>query len=338
VPGSWDIALISLGTTPGLRHADAAFKAAAEAAGLSCDVIPVHVGPAGKLRRQITVTDFVEAMAARQAAAAADARVIVYSTVTAALLQPRRVPYAVRFDSPASLNRPGLAGAWQRAAERRALNGARVLLPWGEAASISAEVPVVPLHVPIESAPPAPTRDVDALAYAGYPDKRGLDLLIAAWTQAAQPGQRLLVAGIERERAEEWLQARGLEVPAGVEWTGLLDRADWQATLGRARLFVNASRREDHGLSQLEALAAGAMLVTVPSAGPYEALPIARRLDPRLVAEAIDADALAAALSAGLAADPGDYAARAARELEPYSPAAVQRVFEERVVAALGLR
>jgi len=339
VTGSRDIALISLGTTPGLRRADAAFKASAEAAGLSCDVIAVHIGAAGRLRRQITVTDFVEAMAARRAAIAADARVIVFSTVTAALLQRPSVPYAVRFDSPASLNRPGVAGAWQRAAERRVLRRARVLLPGGDAApSPGGAVPTVPLHVPVEAAPAAATRDIDALAYAGYPQKRGLDLLVTAWAKVAKPGKRLVVAGIDRERGEAWLRERGIDLPAGVEWPGLLERAAWAALLGRARTFVNASRREDHGLSQLEALAAGAMLVTVPSAGAYEALPIARRLDPRLVAAATDSEALAAALSVGLAADPGDYAARAARELEPYSPAAVQRVFEERVVPALGLR
>ena len=58
----------------------------------------------------------------------------VYSTVTAAFLQPRTGEYAVRFDSPAALNRPGVSGAWQRQAERRALAGARCLLPWSEGA------------------------------------------------------------------------------------------------------------------------------------------------------------------------------------------------------------
>jgi hypothetical protein len=341
VPGSPDIALISLGTTPGLRRADAAFKAAADAAGVSCEVIPVEIGAAAKLRRQVTVTDSVEAAAARRAAVGADARVVVFSTVTAALLQRPRVPYAVRFDSPASLNRPGLTGAWQRQAERRAMAGATLLLPWGQAAADAVRVPVrmIPLHVPIDvGAPATVARDIDALAYAGYPEKRGLDLLIDAWARAAQPEQRLLVTGIERDRGEAWLRERSIQIPANVDWVGLLDRSAWYAHLQRARLFVNASRREDHGLSPLEALAAGAMLATVPSEGPYEALPIARRLDERLVANAIDADALAIALRAALGSEARDYAERAARELEPYSPQAVQRVFEEQVLPALGLR
>lgn len=354
MPGSRDIALISLGTTPGLRRADAAFKDAADAAGVSCELIPVRIGASGTLRRQITVTDAVEALAARRAARGVDAKAIVFSTVTAALLQRPDAPYAIRFDSPAALNRPGIAGAWQRAREARAMRGARVLLPWGAAAAeaIPAEArsaTVIPLHVPVDGAaasatgasasaasgPSAsPECDVDALAYAGYPEKRGLDVLIRAWS-AVGAGRRLVVAGIERERAEQWLGTRGIAVPGNVEWRGLLERADWEAVLRRTRVFVNASRREDHGLSQLEALAAGCMLVTVPSAGPYEALPIARRLDPRLVAEP---DALADAIGAALAADREGYAERAAAELEPYRRDAVQRVFEEQVLPALGLR
>jgi hypothetical protein len=360
VPGPCDIALLSLGTTPGLRRADAAFKAAADTAGVSCEVVSVRIGAAGKLRRQITLTDLVEARAARRTDV--DARVVVYSTVTAALLQRPSVPYAIRFDAPAALNRPGIAGAWQRAAERRAMAGAVALLPWGSAAAEAVHVAtkVIPLHVPIEaggyasaapietvaSAGPTSTeprasadaRDIDALAYAGYPEKRGLDILVEAWTQSASSEQMLLIAGIDRQRGEEWLGGRGTSVPGNVEWLGLLDRTAWLERLRRARLFVNASRREDHGLSQLEALASGAMLVTVPSAGPYEALPIAHRLDERLVANAIEGDALARALRAGLAAESGDYAERAARELEPYSADAVQRVFEQQVLPALGLR
>jgi len=343
VPGSRNIALISLGTTPGLRRADAAFQAAAELAGRSCEVIRVRIGLAGKLRRQMTVTDLVEALAARRAARAADARVIVFSTVTAALLQRPSVPYAIRFDSPAALNRRGAAGAWQRRAEARAMRGAAVLLPWGQAAAaaVPAEAratPVIPLHVPVElGGPRSSVRDIDALAYAGYPEKRGLDVLMQAWSSVGE-GRRLVVAGIDRDRANDWLRPREIAVPAAVEWRPLLGRDEWAATLRRTRVFVNASRREDHGLSQLEALAAGCMLVTVPSAGPYEALPIARRLEPRFVADTGTAEGLAAALRAAVSADGADYAVRAQRELEPYRRENVQRVFEQQVLPALGIR
>src|SRR4051812_7788944 len=346
VPGSRDIALISLGTTPGLRRADAAFKDAADAAGVSCELITVRVGAAGKLRRQITLTDLVEALASRRAAREVEARVLVFSTVTAALLQRPRTPYAIRFDSPAAVNRPGIPGAWQRAREIRAMRAATALLPWGQAAADAVPAaartaaPIIPLHVPLDlpdAAGRAPARDIDALAYAGYPEKRGLDVLIRAWAVAGA-GRRLVVGGIGQARAEDWLRGRGIGVPETVEWRGLMGRPEWEALLERARVFVNASRREDHGLSQLEALAAGCMLVTVPSAGPYEALPIARGVEPAFVASGIAPGPLAEALRPALRADGADYAARAELELEPYRREAVQRVFEQQVLPALGIR
>ena len=331
-----DVALVSLGTTPGLRRADAAFAEQLREAGVDCRLVPVEIGRAAKaLRRNPAVTDFVEALAARRTLRP-DARVTVYSTVTAAFFQPREGRYAVRFDSPATLNRPGVSGTWQRLAERRALAGAQCLLPWSEGAARAApgDAERIVLPVPVVESPSEGSRDIDALAYAGDPHKRGLDVLCRAWAKAGGAG-RLVVAGIERERALRWLSGRGVSAPADVEWAGLLSRDDWLASVGRARLFLNASRREDYGISQLEALSAGAAVVTVPSAGPYEALPIARRLAADLVS-----DDLATALLAGLALGDGelrDYRKRALEELEPYRPAAVQAVVAERVIPALGI-
>jgi len=74
-----DIALVSLGTTPGLRRADEAFAGLARAAGVSCEVVPVRVGGAGRLRRQASATDLVEALAARRATRGVQARAVVYS-------------------------------------------------------------------------------------------------------------------------------------------------------------------------------------------------------------------------------------------------------------------
>jgi glycosyltransferase involved in cell wall biosynthesis len=104
--------------------------------------------------------------------------------------------------------------------------------------------------------------------------------------------------------------------------------------LGRTRVFVNASRREDHGIAQLEALSAGCALVTVQSAGPYEALPLARTLAPELVS-----DDLASALRAGLdLPDPDGYAAHARELLGPFRPGVVERVVASSVLPALGIR
>jgi Glycosyl transferases group 1 len=335
VPDFTDVALVSLGTTPGLRRADEAFAEQLRDAGVACELVRVRIGAAGALRRHPAITDLVESLAARRTPRPR-ARLAVFSTVTSALMQRDRGPYAVRFDSPAAMNRPGVSGAWQRRAERRALAGARCLLPWSEGAGEAAPggAPRVVLPVPVEQLPHAGTRDIDALAYAGDPKKRGLDVLCQAWARAGG-GARLLVGGIEPDRARRWLARRGFAEPANIEWMGPMERERWLDTVQRARLFVNASRWEDYGLSQLEALSAGAALATVPSAGPYEALPLARRLEPRLVA-----NDLADALVTGLALSDSElerYRGAAANELARYRPAAVQALVTERVVPALGL-
>jgi glycosyltransferase involved in cell wall biosynthesis len=339
VAGTVDIALVSLGTTPGLRRADQVLAEQIRAADASCRVVPVRIGSAAAaLRRNAALTDLVEALAARHAAQELDARAAIFSTVTAALLQREpEVLWAVRFDSTAALNRPGWSGAWQRARERKVLERAPLLLPWGERAAAAADGGLV-LRVPVEEIAAAQERDIDAIAYAGYPRKRGLDLLCAAWGEAASPGERLVIGGVERERGLEWLRRCGVGEPERVEWTGPLPRAEWLALVARARVFVNASRREDHGLAQLEALSAGCRLVTVPSPGPYEALPLARRLAPELVAAGVDASALARALRAGFDLDAPAYAARARNLLQPFRPQAVERLVAEQLLPALGVR
>jgi glycosyltransferase involved in cell wall biosynthesis len=256
----------------------------------------------------------------------------------------------VRFDAPAALNRTGADGLWQRPRERRTLAAADLLIPLGETAAAAArEVladsapPIVPVPVTVEDPPPGepPARDIDAVAYAGFPHKRGLDLICAAWAEARPPDGRMLVAGVERERALRWLERCGVPEPPGVEWPGRLPRDEWLRAVQRGRVLVNASRWEDYGLVQLEALAAGTPLVTAPSPGPYEALAIARRLDPGLVAGSMDGAALAEALRAGLALDEpvrADYARRAREALAPYRSDAARRVVAEQVLPRLGLQ
>jgi glycosyltransferase involved in cell wall biosynthesis len=353
VSESPDIALISLGTTPGLRKADRSFVDMARRAGLKCELIDVGIGKSGGLRRQSTMTDIIEARAARNAASGVKAGVLVYSTVTAALMQKPKGTYAVRFDSPAAENRPGASGAWSRRREVKALAGANLLLPWGNAAlpaipPEARDVPAIALHVPIDGSPSAARsasiagteeRDIDVLAYAGYPEKRGLDVLIQAWqTSGLGTSRRLRVTGIDRDRATDFLKKKKIGEPAGVEWSGLLEPGQFRYTLSRTRVFANASRREDHGLSQLEALAAGAALVTVASEGPYEALSMATQLDSRLVAPSVTSQSLAFALRAGFQVDLDEYAKRAEEMLRPYRREAIQEVFEAQVLPALGLR
>lgn len=345
MPDRCDIAVVSLGTTMGWRHADEALAGHVRRAGASCQIVPVELGAVGHLRRTMALTDLLEALAARRAAGRVRARATVYSSITAALLQPAAGPHAIRFDTIAALSRPGAGGAWQRARERGVLARADLLLPWsGPAADAATRAagaagpPQVVLPPPIERAP-RPAEDApEAIAYAGNPDKRGLDLLCRAWAHVGSGGARLLVGGIDADRAEHWLDRRGVSVPAGIDWGGALSRERWLALVAGARIFVNAARFEDWGIAQMEALAAGTPLVTVRTPGPNVALPLARELAPALVAEAADAPALAGAVKAGLAMDEAaraGYARQAERLLEPYGERAVSAVVAERVVPAL---
>jgi len=338
-----DVALLSLGTTLGLRRADDALAELINDAGASCRMVRVRFGATGKLRRQITVIDAVEGLAARRAQrATAGARALIVSSATTSLLLARpRVPWAVRFDSPTALNRTGVSGLWQRTRERQVFAAADLLLPWGEAAAeaalpVAGGTPMVRLPVPIEVPGTTGARRSGAVAYSGWMFKRGLDVLCEAWAQAA-PGERLTIGGCDRATGVAWLARQGVAEPPGIEWAGELPRDAWLERVAAARVFVNASRREDHGLAQLEALALGTPLVTVPSPGAYEALPIARRLAPGLVAADMSAAALATAITAGLTMRDPTYAVRAAVALEPYRRDRVLAVVRDEVLPALGL-
>jgi glycosyltransferase involved in cell wall biosynthesis len=155
--------------------------------------------------------------------------------------------------------------------------------------------------------------------------------VLAAWRAlraGRAPGEELVIAGVSATE----LERAGLMRPGepGVRVTGLLGPEDYRALLRRARVFVCAPRREDYGMAQLEALADGCQLVTTEAPGPYVALPIARRLDARLVGED-----LAAALAAALDAPATGYAERARAELEPFSRAAVDRLLAGQLLTRL---
>lgn len=355
MPGTADIALVSLGTTMGLRESDAAFARLVREAGASCEVLPVSFGAAGQLRRRsMALIDVVEALAARRAAGRATgrARAIVYSSVTAALLAPPPgMPTAIRFDGIAAQNRPGPGGAWQRRRERAVLGAATLLLPLSEPVAEAAAVAAKPAAPPMVLFPPPLARtprtaqSFAAAAYAANPDKRGLDLLCDAWRGARSTGsgdgdeaRTLAIGGIDREDGRRWLARRGVEEPPGVEWLGRLDRDRWLAVVASAGVFVSAARFEDWGLAQMEALAAGAPLVTTAAPGANAALPLARELSPELVAAEPTAPALATALRAGLALDGEQraaYATRAAALLEPYSESALRRRMTEEILPRL---
>jgi hypothetical protein len=330
-----DVLIVSLGSTEGLRRADRALRDGLQRAGAIATVVAPR---SPRERPTLMLTDLAWARATRAAALRALAsaerapRAIIYSSTTAALFWPR--PGAIRFDAPASGNRPGRHGLWQRPLEARRLARAPLLLPWSEGALREAPAAardggrlrtlVVPVGITRSGGPGASgeVRDIAAVTYAANPAKKGLDRVLEAWRarrrdKHPQAVEELHVTGTNMTE----LRRAGIELGGGGGGIVLhedLTQEDYRALVRRARVFVTAPRREDYGISQLEALADGCMLVTTPAPGPYAALPIARELDPRLVGENL-VTALAAALD-----DPrSGYAERAQAAIEPYSEQAV---------------
>jgi hypothetical protein len=264
---------------------------------------------------------------------------VVYSSTTAALLWPR--PGAVRFDAPASGNRRGRHGLWQRPLERARLSRAPLLLPWSDGglreASPSAgrEDRALVIPVPVEpsdgdgreTVPGRPGRDIAAITYAANPSKKGLERVLSAWRRVRRQGEELLVVGAAREYLERFGSPGRDE---GVRLIGLLSPPEYRELLRHARVFVCAPRREDYGIAQLEALADGCILVTTSSPGPYAALPIARALDARLVGADLGV-ALRTALDDPLA----DYSIRARDALRPFRRDVVDRRVSEELLPRL---
>ena len=347
-----DVLIVSLGSTAGLRGADAELADSLRRAGASVAV--ATCAPPERRLRTLALVDLYWARASRRAARAELARhrpgAVIYSSTTAALLWPRRG--AIRFDAPSAGNRPGRHGLWQRPLERRRLRQAPLLLPWSEGALGEAPVAVrdparaLVLPVAVETSLPAtpsggaglppsggPMRDIAAITYAANPSKKGLDRVLAAWRSVlaerrSDGGEELVIAGASAEE----LQSAGLVRPGegGIRVVGVLSAQDYRALLRRARVFVCAPRREDYGIAQLEALADGCLLVTSPAPGPYAALPIARGLDPRLVGENIEG-----ALRTALDDPPADYASRARLALAPFAREAVDRLVAEELLPRL---
>ncbi len=344
-----DLLLVSLGTTRGLRLADAQLVTMLREAGASVEAVATRIGWTNALRRAYPVNDVVEAVAARRALAAGmrahRPRALVISTTTAALLiGDPGVPFAVWLDSPARLNRPGVLNAPLRVLERRQLARARVLLPHspGTVAALppgAARSVMVPPPVPI-APPPSPVRERLAIGYTPDPKAKGLALLCAAWEQAALSDVRLLIAGIPPERARAFLARRGAALPAGAELVGMLPQPEFRDLLARAHAFVTAAEWEDFGIAPLEALDRGAVLVGAPAGGPFPALALARSLAPEFVAAERTPGALADALRAAFAASPdllATYRDAAREALEPYRPeTSVARLRAEALSVLLG--
>jgi hypothetical protein len=319
-----DILIVSVGGTTGWRASAAELAASLSRVGAS--VASVSAGTLPRVRT-FALTDLVAARAARRAGARGiaehDPGVVVYCSITAALLWP--APGAIWLDCTAAENRPGRHGVWQRVVEKRRLRQAPLVLAMSERAlapSVASDLDdgVVVVPTPVErSGPESQPRDIDALTYAGDPEKKRLDYVLAVWARARRDGETLVVAGTDK--------LPGVE---GVEFAGRLAPTEYRALLRRARVFVAAPRREDYGIAPLEALADGCMLVSAPAPGAYPALDLARELDPRLVGRD-----LASALRAALDDPAPGYAERASELLVPFSRGAVDRTLAGEVLPRL---
>jgi glycosyltransferase involved in cell wall biosynthesis len=314
-----DVLLVSIGVTSGARTSARVLADGLERAGASVTHALAARVPAV---RTFALTDFVQARAARRAAARAIAErrpdAIIYSSVTAALLWP--APGAIWLDGVAALNRPGRHGLWQRPLERRRIAAAPLVIEMAAGALAPLRrADAVVLPTPVEpSGASGGARDLAAVTYAGDPGKRRLDAVLAAWDAARHDGEELVVAGVD-----------GPPAP-GVRFAGLLAPDEFRALLRRARVFVTAPVREEFGIAALEALADGCMLVTTPAVGVYPAFEIARELDPRLVGQDV-----ASGLRAALDSPADRYAERAAELLVPYGRDTFDRTVAREILPRL---
>jgi hypothetical protein len=338
-----DVLLVSLGSTAGLRVVDDQLAASMERAGARVAV--VRAAPPRAVRT-LALTDLVWALAARRAAqeglAAHRPRAVVYGSVGAALLWPR--PGAIRLDAAMAANRPGHHGAWQRPRERLLLRRCPLLIP--QSAEALAEVPrprpgAVVVPPPVDPGPPPAAwerRDVAAVTYAADPVKKGLDRVLAAWRRVRRDGEELVVCGAPSGGVAQAAGRGG--IPPGVRDAGPLTPDAFAALLGRARTFVIAPRREDHGLVQLEALTAGCRLVTTTAPGAYLALSIARAVSPALVVDPPDdpaalGTALRGALDAPRSAGADDGLRARGLVAERFGAARVDAVVRDELLPAL---
>jgi glycosyltransferase involved in cell wall biosynthesis len=345
-----DVLLVSLGTTLGWRVVDEALLGQLQGAGASAQAVSVGRGAADRLRRGYPINDLVEMHAARRAVRTAvervEPRAVIVSSTTAAMLLPALpMPYAIRFDAPARLNRPGARSAFLHRLERRAMRNARATVPFSVAGAQAlpegAARPVV-VSPPIDpSAPPddeSGEREHLAVAYVPDPKAKGLDVVVGGWVAAAIEGARLEVYGLDPEWARAHLRRTGVPEPDSLELRGTVPAAEFRARLRRARVFVHGARWEDWGQAPLEALADGALLATVPAGGPYEALRVARRLESGLVADAIEPGALGAAIRTAFALPDEQirfYQQSAADVLRPYCSDSVQETVRRELLPAL---
>ena len=322
-----DVLLVSLGSTAGLRAADAELAGALRRAGRDA-------WPSPRPRRQrdvrtLALTDL--ALGARRAARPRGAGSPSTTRARSSTRRRRRRccgrgPGAIRYDAPAAANRPGRHGVWQRPLERRRLRAARrCSCPQARGAR---RAPAAARARGRRADPgravgprAGATRDIAAITYAANPHKKGLDRVLAAWAAARRDGEELVVAGRRRARGRAAAcAAPGVLPPERVP----------RAAAPRARLRHRAAPR---GLRHRPARGAGRRLRARDDAARPGRTPRCR--SPARSTRGSSATTSPPALRAALDdAGAGLRGARAARRSRRTAAPRVDRVVAERAAAA----
>ena len=345
-----DVLMVSLGTTAGLRRADERLRDDLERTGLTVALVAGRYDRLDWWPRQ-PFLDLYQAAAARRWLEAALRRwrpgSIVHPSPATALFEPARRLHrsVVRFDSPLALTRPGRRNVPQRALERRVLRLASAVAPYSPRptpqllAPAPAGARVIPIGFPID----VPDRVAEdrrpvVLCYAGSPRKKGLDYVAQAWRLTDRDGHRLIVAGIDPDAGRRFLAENDVAEPPDTDWCGWVEPERFRELCDTSAVFVAASRRDEYGTAQLQALGGGCLLVHSRVPGHCEPVALAEQLDRTLLAPPADPAALAGCLGRALRrtrAERADYVERARDLLSDYSTDAFAATVRERLVPAL---
>lgn len=153
-----------------------------------------------------------------------------------------------------------MRGGFKRWTARTALGRASRALPFSEAAraeTLKAGVPperVTTCYLGVPAAPPLAVAKEKLVITVGNVDRdnvqrKGLEPFVRA--AALMPEVRFAVIGAWRDEAVDDLKRFA---PANVEFTGWVDEASLRDMMGRAKVYVQASRHEGFGLAAAEAM------------------------------------------------------------------------------------
>ena len=100
--------------------------------------------------------------------------------------------------------------------------------------------------------------------------KKGIDILIQAWTEVVKKYTDVKLAigggGSAKTKVEQWVEEHGIS--KYVEFTGALDRKQVIQEMQSCDCFVLPSRYETFGVVYIEAMACGKPVIAVANGGP----------------------------------------------------------------------